>query len=237
MIKTYLIKLMLQQSESRVFGFFILICFCGCFLLDVLLPLLLLLLLLWWLLLAVPFLDDLFGAIALLVLTSFSFFCSTFFYQRFSCVAFSSTRNTTNVLLLLSLSLDSQSKHRWNHILKRKKNQLLIHKTFSRQSIRRFLCIFTNILYSSFLVVPLIAFGFGFCQHWTLIIAVLRFSLDCLIPLFTLGFWVNTWKALKKPCALFFFDARCQRCSRTNWEKLMLFLTLWSYSVVQTALL
>lgn len=80
MMRTYLMKLMLQQSESRFFGFFILICFCGCFLLEsVLLPLLLLLLLLLWLL-AEPFLVDLFGAIALLVFvfTSRVFFRSTF---------------------------------------------------------------------------------------------------------------------------------------------------------------
>ena len=75
MIRTYLMKLMLQQSESRFFGFFILICFCGCcFLLDVLLPLLLLLLL--WL--EVPFLADLFGAIALLVFLSVLLFLQFF---------------------------------------------------------------------------------------------------------------------------------------------------------------
>jgi hypothetical protein len=89
MIRTYLMKFMLQQSESRFFGFFIFIfiCFCGCcFLLDVLLPLLLLLLL-WF---VVPFLADLFGAIALLV-----FFCFTRIFllsrliQLFFCVFFS----------------------------------------------------------------------------------------------------------------------------------------------------
>lgn len=87
MMRTYLMKFMLQHPESRVFGFLILICFCFCgdgFLLFAVVPFLplswlllllltlLLLLLFWWLLLlAVPFLADLFGAIALHFLLSF----------------------------------------------------------------------------------------------------------------------------------------------------------------------
>lgn len=87
MMRTYLMKLMLQQSESRFFGCFTLICFCGfvgSFVMGLLLPplsfawllplvllLWLLLLLLLMLLLTVPFFAaDLFDAIALYFLVS-----------------------------------------------------------------------------------------------------------------------------------------------------------------------
>lgn len=69
-MSVYLIKLMLRQLLSRFFGFLILICFCDFSTGRVLLPLPLLLLLIW---LVVPFLFDLFGAIALLIFSSLCF--------------------------------------------------------------------------------------------------------------------------------------------------------------------
>lgn len=69
-MSVYLIKLMLRQLLSRFFGFLILICFGDFSTGRVLLPLPLLLLLSW---LVVPFLFDLFGAIALLIFSSLCF--------------------------------------------------------------------------------------------------------------------------------------------------------------------
>lgn len=147
-IKTYLMKFMLQQSESRVFGFLGLICFCICgccfFLLDVLLPLLLLLLLLfWWWLLVVPFLVDLFGAIALLdfLLLARSFSRWNNFSFRFVVVCARCTSHCGKTRFLI--------RNVTNHAI-----SVQFH------------------FYFHSLATKLIAFGF--CQHWTLIIAVSR---------------------------------------------------------------
>lgn len=151
MMRTYLMKFMLQQSESRFFGFFILICFCGCFLLDVLLPLLLLLLLLWWLF--VPFLVDLFGAIALLVFLTLGFYSTIFLLSRLTQVA-----HCECVFALFH----SLSEH---HMAE---NQIFNSLSFLLQ-LNRFR-VFSFFL--SDFAVELIAFCL--CQHWTLIIAVFR---------------------------------------------------------------
>lgn len=196
MMRTYLMKLMLQQSESRFFGFFILICFCGCFLLEsVLLPLLLLLLLLLWLL-AEPFLVDLFGAIALLV---FVFTSRVFFRSTFSSLCLCRAFNSSCFFFAALSQFDSLSQH---HIVERPECFLFctaIHSLGRRFSLANesLLCVFHQHLR---LATELIAFRL--CQHWTLIIAVFfMLSIVCRFYPFSFGLWLDNNEKHLKTCA------------------------------------
>jgi hypothetical protein len=127
-------------------------------LLDVLLPLLLLLLLLWWLL-PVPFLADLFGAIALLVflmLTLLLFFFT--FPYNFSCVALNSS-----CTLQMCFCSRCRCITLWTNQIFNSQRFLLSNRNFflSPPTYR--------------LATELIAFRL--CQQWTLIIAGFFFAL------------------------------------------------------------
>lgn len=212
MIKTYLIKFMLQQSESRFFGFLILICFCGCCflaLLDVLLPLLLLLLLLfWWL--AVPFLADLFGAIALLVF-SYGFFINDFLPSR----SIQVVNSKCVVTLLIHIHSQSGESHCG-------KTRFLIHKVFLQSN--RF-CAFSPASFFTLVARSRIdcfrflsTLNFNNCRFSTL-----NCSSFLVSSLFTPGLWVNTWTNLKNFCTKCFF----RLCSKSHKT-----LFFWLHSVL-----